>query len=211
MELRESPVVGDYDLAHLREIHRRIFQDLPEAGIESVEPGSLRPPVVPADQDWVKERRLESIHAVSYPVYSSMDAGALQRLHAVLDAISVTCLAALSEDAFTKALGDLYAAIDYIHPFRDGNSRTLREFTAQLARDAGYTLAWETFNTLHGRDVLYIARDISVNKLAFDAIRDPRARRCAQYTLDIYEHNKDITELLPEAITRMRAEGQEKT
>lgn len=46
LELRLAPVVGDFDVAHLQKIHRRIFQDLPSVGFSDVKPGEFRPPVV---------------------------------------------------------------------------------------------------------------------------------------------------------------------
>ena len=33
--------------------------------------------------------------------------------------------------------------VNAVHPFREGNGRTQRAFFDQLARDAGYTLAWQ--------------------------------------------------------------------
>lgn len=50
-ELIEKPVSGRFDVAHLKEIHRRIFQDSPQHG-----PGQFRPftPV------YIKMRSLES-------------------------------------------------------------------------------------------------------------------------------------------------------
>ena len=34
------------------------------------------------------------------------------------------------------------AEVNAVHPFREGNGRTQRVFFGQLARDAGYTIAW---------------------------------------------------------------------
>jgi cell filamentation protein len=34
----------------------------------------------------------------------------------------------------------------YIHPFREGNGRTLRIFFSQLAENAGYSLDWRAVN-----------------------------------------------------------------
>jgi len=38
VELRLNPVQGRFDAAHLREINRRIFQDLPALGFTDVTP-----------------------------------------------------------------------------------------------------------------------------------------------------------------------------
>ena len=45
VELRHSPVHGNFDAAHLKEINRRIFQDLPGLGFSDVTPGQFRPSV----------------------------------------------------------------------------------------------------------------------------------------------------------------------
>ena len=63
VELELDPVRGTFDAAHLQEIHRRIFQDLPHHN-----PGEYRPDA----RGHVKERRLEANRAVSYPVHYAL-------------------------------------------------------------------------------------------------------------------------------------------
>ena len=64
-------------------------------------------------------------------------------------------------------MAQLYTELDYAHLFSDGNGRCLRVFTRHLANEVGYTIRWETFALNNvGRDLLYIARDKSVNQLA---------------------------------------------
>ncbi|MFC5066151.1 Fic family protein [Actinomycetospora atypica] len=43
-------------------------------------------------------------------------------------------------------LTDLVGNLNALHPFRDGNGRTLRAFVAQLAREAGYELRWRAMD-----------------------------------------------------------------
>lgn len=101
-----------------------------------------------------------------------------------------------------RALGNLYAELDYAHPFRDGNSRSLRIFTRQLAQACGYSLDWERFNRSPGaRDLLYIARDRSVNALALPDIRHAGTRRDVVLTMDRFEGNPDLPELLRDAVS----------
>lgn len=45
LELRLNPVGGEFDATHLKEINRRIFQDLPAFGFKDVCPGQYRRPV----------------------------------------------------------------------------------------------------------------------------------------------------------------------
>lgn len=70
-ELHLDPVRSKFDAAHLKEINRRIFQDLPGLGFD-VTPGQYRPPVS-VGNDWIKSRSLETVDAPSNVAYSPMD------------------------------------------------------------------------------------------------------------------------------------------
>ncbi len=130
-ELIASPVRGQFDRAHLCEIHRRVFQDLPRHT-----PGQFRPDAVAH----IKLRQLESLphrYRVFYAPRSIVEAGlasALQPLQALHEWRS------LNADEFSVRMTGLYGDLDYLHPFGEGNSRTLRVFTAQLATEAGHAL-----------------------------------------------------------------------
>ncbi len=195
-ELRLRPVEGRFDVGHLREINRRIFQDLPGLGFDDVTPGAFRPPA-PSDRDWVKHRSLESVGISSYVAYSTMDAETKVRLAERLSGLDPARLRDMPTGGFVRYVAKLYADLDYIHPFSDGNSRTLREFTRQLADEAGFDLRWETFaQTKGGRDALYVARDLSVNRQALAQVRHDDTRRDLTFTLDQLEGNRDLTGLL---------------
>jgi len=56
-----------------------------------------------------------------------------------------------------------YSEPEAIHGFRDGDSRTLRMFTADLAASAGQRLDWSRVaRTEEDRERLYHARDLAV-------------------------------------------------
>lgn len=46
-------------------------------------------------------------------------------------------------DKFLDVLAELYGDMNALHPFREGNGRAQRAFLGQLAREAGYRIAWE--------------------------------------------------------------------
>ena len=71
VELRLDPARGKFDAAHLKEINRRIFQDLPGLGFGDVTPGLYRLPA-PVGKDWIKSRALETVDASSNVAYSPM-------------------------------------------------------------------------------------------------------------------------------------------
>jgi len=154
IELYLKPVHGRFDCPHLKEVHRRIFQDLPHHG-----PGEFRPEA----RVHKKLREFEG-PSVTYPVIYANRSIVDETLDRVLGArCGVDVLRALATDALARWLAGLYGDLDYLHPFREGNSRTLRVFTHQLMREIGYELDWGTTNvTPASRDRLYHARDREV-------------------------------------------------
>lgn len=210
LELRLAPVVGEFDVAHLQEIHRRIFQDLPSVGFPDVTPGAFRPPV-DAGVTWMKHRVLESTSGL-FVAYSKMDDAAIQRLEQVLERHSVNALAQLNPKEFSAVFSKMYSELDYVHPFLDGNSRTLRSFTSQLAEQAGYVIEWERFATSpQGRDALYIARDLAVNKLAKPGIEHPNSIMRIVGSMARLQGKPELSELLADAIRPGRAVAFEQT
>jgi cell filamentation protein len=169
-ELERKPVEGKFDSLHLREIHRRIFQDLPHHA-----PGEYRP-VAPSH---VKNRELESSSGYRYHVYyahrSQIDGG-VEKVLAEFGGPDT--LRGLSIEHFSERMAKLYGDLDYLHPFKEGNSRTLRTFTRQLAREAGYDFNWNATNAnADSRDRLYIARDKEVIQRSFPGLDQERAMK----------------------------------
>jgi cell filamentation protein len=205
-ELRLNPVRGVFYADHLQEVNRRIFQDLPAKGYEGYSPGEFRPPTG-GGKDWIKNRALETVGERSIVAYSAMDQAARDRIDAVLASrAKPEELAKLKTTEFTKAIAELYVELDYLHPFSDGNSRTLREFTRQLSAEAGYQLDWERFDRgPGGRDTLYIARDLSVNAIAAKEVRTEQTGRLVAHMLNQFGENRALPDLLRDAIRPSRA------
>ena len=166
-ELRRSPVEGKFDSAHLREIHRSLFQDLSHHS-----PGDYRPDA-PAH---IKGRSLEGLsyrYHVPYALRPEVDTG----VDKVLSELNgPEGLRGLDRAQFSARMAKLYGDLDYMHPFAEGNSRTLRIFTMQLAGEAGHGLDWHATNAdSASRDRLYIARDKEVIQRAFPGLDQSRA------------------------------------
>ena len=85
VELELDPVLGNFDAAHLKEVNRRIFQDLPGAGFDDVTPGEFRK-AVDNGLDWMKQRGLSTVDGSFYVAYSRMDDVATTRLAKALEA-----------------------------------------------------------------------------------------------------------------------------
>jgi cell filamentation protein len=118
--LRETPVRPAYDLAHLCEVHRRIFGDIygwaGQVRTVAIAKGSmfcLPQYIEPAAAEIFRQLRIEAF------------------------------LRGLDRDTFIDRLTYYLGEVNAVHPFREGNGRTQRAFFEQLAGDAGFTLAWQ--------------------------------------------------------------------
>jgi cell filamentation protein len=118
--LGESPVSPGYDLLHLREIHKRIFGDIYEWA------GRIRTVAIAKTATFCLPEYIDSSAAVIFGQLRDED-----------------CLRGLRREAFVGRLAYYLGEVNALHPFREGNGRTQRAFFGQLARDAGYALAWQ--------------------------------------------------------------------
>ena len=204
VELQLVPVRGNFDAAHLREVNRRIFQDMPGKGFADVTPGRYRPEI--ASGDWMKNRGLDTASGNFFVAYSPMNAASQAKIEDVLKDAKPARLAQLDTAEFTKTIAKVYAELDYLHPFADGNSRTLRTFTKQLANEAGYELDWERFNRSAGtRDALYVARDKTVNAIALPQMTNERSMMRIVGSMDRLDANKNLEQILEGAARPLRA------
>jgi cell filamentation protein len=116
----ESPVSPSYDLPHLREIHKRIFGDIYEWA------GQIRTVAIAKGAMFCLPQYIDSSAAVIFGELHDED-----------------CLRGLRRYAFVGRLAHYLGEVNALHPFREGNGRAQRAFFGQLARDAGFTLAWQ--------------------------------------------------------------------
>lgn len=200
-ELARNPIQGAFDEAHLRAVHGYIFQDSPQHS-----PGKLRDPA----RGHFKQRGLETQaqgHEVPYALRDQIDRELAPTLKA-LDGGRAFAGKDVLETA--ESLAQLYGKLDYLHPFKEGNSRTLRAFTAQLTAVNGHKLDWNASNADgRSRDALYIARDIEVLKQHYPGITpqdtnttDDRARYFAAFTLARHDNADPLKELIRQSLER---------
>lgn len=119
-KLLEQPIYGNFDLAHLQLIHRRLFGDV---------------------YDWAGEIRQGEIQKgdTIFARYLMIDSAA-RRLFAQL--ADEDHLRGLDQNVFSQRSAYYLGEINVLHPFREGNGRTQREFIGQLAREAGHNIEW---------------------------------------------------------------------
>jgi cell filamentation protein len=109
---------GSFDLAHLRAIHRHLFQDIYDWA------GQLR--TVEISKGGSQFQFRQYIQTGMSDVHRRLTrAGFLKRLPA---------------SEFAREAGIIIGDINYIHPFREGNGRTQAQYLQQLAEQAGYQL-----------------------------------------------------------------------
>ncbi|WP_255298954.1 Fic/DOC family protein [Bacillus thuringiensis] len=120
-ELQANPITGNFDLKHLQEIHKYIFQDVyPFAGKlreENIAKGSFQF----AHASFLKDQATELFKQLK----------------------DENTLKGLKIDEFSNRAAHYMAEINVLHPFREGNGRTQREFIRCLALSNGYSLEWE--------------------------------------------------------------------
>jgi cell filamentation protein len=118
-QLTEHPLPGTYDLDHFRAFHAAIFGDLyPWAG-------QLRTVDISKRTGFCRVVNLGSYAADVFGRLASADR-----------------LRGRSRAEFVRLLAELYADLNALHPFREGNGRTQRAFLAQLSAAAGHPLSW---------------------------------------------------------------------
>ena len=109
---------GDFDLDHLRAIHRHLFQDV---------------------YDWAGEiRTVEIAKGGSQFQFRQYIATGMVDVHRRL--VTRDFLRGLSPDEFAAAAGEIIGDVNYVHPFREGNGRTQLLYLDLLAIHAGHPI-----------------------------------------------------------------------
>ncbi|PQZ60011.1 hypothetical protein CQ050_26955 [Achromobacter sp. MYb9] len=120
-ELAVSPVRGEFDLAHLQQIHQRLFGDVYEWA------GRIR--TVDISKGATRFASHEQIAGYAPQITRPLSREGLLR--------------GLEPDSFSERAGHYLGELNVLHPFREGNGRSIREFIGQLAHDAGYGIDWQ--------------------------------------------------------------------
>lgn len=119
-QLGENPIKGNFNLEHLQRIHFFLFQDVyPFAG----------------------EIRNENIWKDGYP-FARVDYIIPQAEIIFRNLSKDNYLWGLPVDEFSKKAANYMAELNVLHPFREGNGRTQREFIRYLALNNKYLLNW---------------------------------------------------------------------
>lgn len=120
-ELKLKEPADPLDMDAFIEIHRTILQDIyPFAG-------ELR-----------KEMISKGSSSFAHPDHIEV------QMHRIFNELKEeNYLKDLPRDKMIERLAHYLAELNALHPFREGNGRTVREFARQLMANAGYQLDWE--------------------------------------------------------------------
>lgn len=118
LDLRHKKITGNFDLKHIREIHKYLFEDIyPFAGLfrtENIAKGNFRF----AEWEFIEEQLEVLLNKLKQENYLQNN----------------------DKSKLSENLAYYMAELNVLHPFRDGNGRTIREFIRQLALKNGYSL-----------------------------------------------------------------------
>ena len=120
LELMDNPIKGKFNLKHLQAIHAYIFQDI---------------------YDWAGKIRTVDIAKGNMFCKVELIQEQADLLFGKLKKESY--LEGLEEETFVKRLAYYFSEINALHPFREGNGRSQREFIRSLADHCGYVLLFD--------------------------------------------------------------------
>lgn len=115
---RQKGITGDFSLNHFVSIHYTLFEDIyPFAGRfrnENIAKDNFQF----ANWQFIESELKNLLHELKKNNY----------------------LSNMAKDKFAKCLSYYMAELNVLHPFREGNGRTIREFIRQLSLKNGYSL-----------------------------------------------------------------------
>lgn len=135
--LQSEPIKGNFDLSHLKAIHKYIFQDL---------------------YDWAGKERTVDIGKgnlfCTVPCIQEYAKSVFNKYHS-------QCYANKDNfEDFIRVFANNYGDLNALHPFREGNGRTQREFARLVCLDCGYDF---DLSCVTHKDMLEASR-LSFNK-----------------------------------------------
>ena len=123
--LHKKGITGVFDCAHFVSIHRFLFEDIyPFAG----------------------EFRSENIAKDNFR-FAEFEYIESELNHLLDNLKKENYLEGLDKETLAKRLAYYWAELNVLHPFREGNGRTTREFLRQLALKNGYMLDLQNVDT----------------------------------------------------------------
>jgi len=137
IEILETPVAGQFDLAHLQRIHLALFQDVYDWA------GKIR--TVDISRGNSRFANLRFIESAANDTFNKL--------------ARENWLKGLDAKDLSKRLAHYLSEINALHPFREGNGRVQRIFISQLTQQAGYQLDYSDLE----QEQIYRAMELAFN------------------------------------------------
>jgi len=152
-ELIDDPLTGKLDYDLLLRIHAYIFQDLYPSWA-----GATRTIAI------AKRERLLEGKSVKYSDPGKAGTRINTEASALFDKLEQDCyLQGLDDKAFCAGLAAFLSTLWKIHPFREGNTRSIMVLCYHLTRQAGYCISLKYIDNMH--------RELR-NSLVFSMVND---------------------------------------
>ncbi|MGM9571767.1 MAG: Fic/DOC family protein [bacterium] len=143
-ELKQNPIKGNFDFVHLKRIHEYIFQDI---------------------YNWAGQDRncdISKYDLYCKAIYLNDNAKEIFR-----QLKKENYLKGFNIEDFKLRATEYMAWIYHLHPFREGNTRSLCEFMRELTLNAGYELDFGKANYKELREALFASvHELTNDKLA---------------------------------------------
>lgn len=154
LELQEKRdlVSLTFDANHLKSIHAYLFQDSEKYRNS----GAFRLP-----KNDVHSKNRTDTYSVRKPFFYEPSPSE-HKVDAFIKQADTNLSLSKSTNDKIEILSNLYASLDYEHPFVEGNSRTIRTFLEHMAQKHGIDLDWR--HTAQNKDEFYRARDFEIAK-----------------------------------------------
>ena len=125
LELIKTPIRGRFGFAHIKNIHKYLFNDLYDwAGI-------------PRSAGFISKGG--NIFCVAHHINTYAN-------QIFIKLASENKLRGLPHEEFCARIAYYASELNILHPFREGNGRTTRAFLQQLSMQAGYRIHWQLTN-----------------------------------------------------------------
>lgn len=134
-DMLQNPIKGNFTINHLCSIHKYLFGDIYSFA------GHIRKESIAKG-----ETTFESPKSIKLKLTKLLSE--LKQENYLIDV----------DDKYIERLAYYFAELNYIHPFREGNGRTTREFIRLLLLRSGYTVDWSAVSV----EVLLNAMEASV-------------------------------------------------
>lgn len=132
-DLFDRPIQGMFDLKHLQNIHKHMFQDVYE---------------------WAG--KIHTVDIAKGNMFCKVQFITVQAEEIFAKLKKENDLSSLDPDELGKKMAYYFSEINALHPFRDGNGRSQREFIREWALSNGYRI---DFRYISGEQMLEASKD----------------------------------------------------